>query len=157
MQSPLQQTRIGIEIKLNRPSHMVAIEGFTIVYSVSVSRSMENVNKCIRWIEPNAWIVKCLNRISNLNRAMSNAKPCIFCDIVNGLSPDTCIEYSNDHIVIFKDIRPASDYHYLAVPKNHMQNVRSLTINDKDLSKLCVRNCDFIGRHRIKFCSFTFK
>lgn len=66
---------------------------------------------------------------------MSSLKPCIFCDIVAGKSPETIIEFSNEHIVIFKDIRPASDHHYLAVPKNHMHNVRSLTVNDKDLSK----------------------
>lgn len=69
---------------------------------------------------------------------MSNLKPCIFCDIVAGKSPETIIEFSNEHIVIFRDIRPASDHHYLAVPKNHMQNVRSLTLNDKDLSKLWI-------------------
>lgn len=67
---------------------------------------------------------------------MSTLKPCIFCDIVAGKSPETIIEFTNEHIVIFRDIRPASDHHYLAVPKNHMHNVRSLTVNDKDLSKL---------------------
>lgn len=66
---------------------------------------------------------------------MSNTKACIFCDIVAGKSPETIIEFDNEHIVIFKDIRPASDYHYLAVPKNHMQNVRECTVDDKDLSK----------------------
>lgn len=65
---------------------------------------------------------------------MSVSKSCIFCDIVAGNSPETVIEYSNDNIVIFNDIKPASDYHYLAVPKIHMQNVRSCTLNDKDLS-----------------------
>lgn len=67
---------------------------------------------------------------------MSNTKVCIFCDIVAGKSPDTIIEYTNEHIVIFNDIRPASDHHYLAVPKQHMQNVRACTLNDKELSKL---------------------
>lgn len=65
---------------------------------------------------------------------MSDLKPCIFCDIIAGKNPETAIEFSNESIVIFKDIRPASDYHYLAVPKKHMENVRSLTINDKELS-----------------------
>lgn len=66
---------------------------------------------------------------------MSTVKPCIFCEIVAGKSPETIIEFSNEHIVIFKDIRPASEYHYLAVPKNHMPNVRACTADDKDLSK----------------------
>ncbi|XP_031631744.1 histidine triad nucleotide-binding protein 3-like [Contarinia nasturtii] len=58
---------------------------------------------------------------------------CIFCHIAAGKSDTTLIEYENDNIVIFKDIRPASDFHYLAVPKKHMKNVRSCTLNDKDL------------------------
>lgn len=67
---------------------------------------------------------------------MSAVKACIFCDIVAGKSPDTTIEFSNEDIVIFKDIKPASDHHYLAVPKKHMPNVRGCTINDKDLSMI---------------------
>lgn len=67
---------------------------------------------------------------------MSTVKACIFCDIIAGKSPDTTIEFSNEHIVIFKDIRPASDFHFLAVPKKHMPNVRACTMNDKDLSML---------------------
>lgn len=66
---------------------------------------------------------------------MSDKKMCVFCDIIAGKSPETVIEFSNEHIVIFNDIRPASDYHYLAVPKIHMQNVRACTLDDKDLSK----------------------
>lgn len=69
----------------------------------------------------------------NFDTIMSTVKACIFCDIVAGKSPDTTIEFSNEDIVIFKDIRPASDHHYLAVPKNHMPNVRGCTINEKDL------------------------
>lgn len=65
---------------------------------------------------------------------MSDSKPCIFCDIVAGKSPETVIEYTNENIVIFNDIKPASDYHYLAVPKKHMKNVRSCTEDDRDLS-----------------------
>lgn len=67
---------------------------------------------------------------------MSTVKACIFCDIVAGKSPNTIIEFSNEDIVIFKDIKPASDHHYLAVPKRHMPNVRDCTINEKDLSMI---------------------
>lgn len=61
------------------------------------------------------------------------AQNCEFCKIVNGDSADTNIEFDNERIVIFKDIKPASDYHYLAVPKAHIDDARKLTINDKDL------------------------
>lgn len=66
---------------------------------------------------------------------MANQKPCIFCDIIAGKSPETQIEFENENIVIFKDIKPASDFHYLAVPKIHLEDVRTLTIDHKDLSK----------------------
>lgn len=69
---------------------------------------------------------------------MSEQKPCVFCDIVAGKSPKTVIAFSNENIVIFEDIRPASEHHYLAVPKKHMHNVRSLNAADKDLGELYI-------------------
>lgn len=65
---------------------------------------------------------------------MPGSRSCIFCDIIAGRSSET-IEFSNDNIVIFKDIKPASDFHYLAAPKIHLQNVRSLDASHKDLSE----------------------
>lgn len=92
---------------------------------------------------------------------MSTEKACIFCDIVAGKSPETVIEFSNEHIVIFKDIRPASDYHYLAVPKNHMQNVRACTMNEKDLSMILLlsplfRNLTIFSTNIISFYVILF-
>lgn len=66
---------------------------------------------------------------------MSNSNNCSFCKIASGDSTDTNIEFDNERIVIFRDLKPASDYHYLAVPKVHIEDGRKLTINDKDLSK----------------------
>lgn len=60
---------------------------------------------------------------------------CVFCDIVKGNSPQTIIEFENENILIFKDIRPASDFHYLAVSKKHIPDVRNLNQNDKQLSE----------------------
>lgn len=55
---------------------------------------------------------------------------CIFCDIVDGKSPNTKIEVETDEYVIFKDIRPASTYHYLCVTKRHIESLKALTKND---------------------------
>lgn len=66
---------------------------------------------------------------------MTKEKMCIFCDIIAGKHPQTVIEFQNTNIVIFKDIKPASDYHYLAVPKHHYEHARTLNVNQKDLSK----------------------
>lgn len=38
------------------------------------------------------------------------------------------IDYESETIVIFKDIKPGSDLHYLAIPKVHLKNAKSLTV-----------------------------
>lgn len=60
----------------------------------------------------------------------SKQKECIFCKIVKGEDPNTVIVVETENIVIFKDIRPTSTYHYLAVPKVHIENAKVLTFND---------------------------
>lgn len=62
-------------------------------------------------------------------------KPCIFCKISRKEDPTTVIEYESETIVIFKDIHPASDWHFLAIPKGHIQNAKSLTIDHVPLRK----------------------
>lgn len=58
---------------------------------------------------------------------------CIFCKIVTGADPSASILFQNERICIFKDIRPASEHHLLAVPKHHVDDVRALTAADKPL------------------------
>ncbi|CAD7002848.1 unnamed protein product [Ceratitis capitata] len=55
---------------------------------------------------------------------------CIFCDISSGKQPNTELLFENDEFVIFKDIKPASTYHYLAVPKRHTESLKALTKDD---------------------------
>lgn len=62
-------------------------------------------------------------------------KRCVFCDIVDGKSLDTKIEVETDEYVIFKDIRPASTYHYLCVTKKHIQSLKALSKEDIPLGK----------------------
>uniref|UniRef100_A0A182NH94 Adenosine 5'-monophosphoramidase HINT3 n=1 Tax=Anopheles dirus TaxID=7168 RepID=A0A182NH94_9DIPT len=58
---------------------------------------------------------------------------CVFCKIATGADPATEIVFQNERLCIFKDIRPASDFHYLAIPNQHLENVNSLTSADKPL------------------------
>lgn len=58
---------------------------------------------------------------------------CIFCKIVTGQDPNASIVYENERICIFKDIRPAAEHHLLAVPKYHLDDVRSLTEAERPL------------------------
>ncbi|XP_058060293.1 adenosine 5'-monophosphoramidase HINT3-like [Anopheles bellator] len=56
---------------------------------------------------------------------------CVFCTIAK--DPATEIVFQNERICIFNDIRPSSDFHFLAVPKHHVENVSSLSAADKPL------------------------
>ncbi|CAF4913557.1 unnamed protein product [Pieris macdunnoughi] len=58
--------------------------------------------------------------------------PCIFCNIVNKLE-DTEILYDDDFVCVFRDIKPASKFHILTVPKRHIEDARALTPNDFEL------------------------
>ncbi|XP_055679082.1 adenosine 5'-monophosphoramidase HINT3-like [Lutzomyia longipalpis] len=60
-------------------------------------------------------------------------KNCIFCRIVRKEDSKTVIEYETDTIVIFKDIRPATTFHFLAVPKQHIKNCKDLNLDHKPL------------------------
>lgn len=60
--------------------------------------------------------------------------PCIFCSIVNKLT-DTEILYEDEEICVFRDIKPASRFHILTVPKRHIEDAKSLAPADKELGK----------------------
>lgn len=60
---------------------------------------------------------------------------CLFCKIVNGREPADII-YSDEDVIIFKDIRPKAVYHYLVCPKKHIVNARELTPQHIPLGKI---------------------
>ncbi|KAH8260688.1 hypothetical protein KR038_003428 [Drosophila bunnanda] len=62
--------------------------------------------------------------------ALSN---CIFCNISSGQDSGTVLETESDEFVIFKDIRPASQHHYLAVTKQHFPSLKDLDESHQDL------------------------
>lgn len=61
--------------------------------------------------------------------------PCIFCNIVNKLE-QTDILYEDEDVCVFQDIKPASKFHILVIPKRHIPDVKCLTSADKDLGKI---------------------
>jgi histidine triad (HIT) family protein len=88
----------------------------------------------------------------------TNKRPakCIFCDIVDGKSPTTKMVYENDNILIFHDIKPASDFHYLAIPRVHIDNAKCLTVDHRELGDTYEVTIT-IGRKLIvnpSFCSY---
>lgn len=66
------------------------------------------------------------------SRAMTR---CVFCDIVAGKMPNTTIEVETEEYVIFKDIKPASTFHYLCVTKKHIESLKVMTKEDIPLGK----------------------
>ncbi|KAH8357565.1 hypothetical protein KR200_010364 [Drosophila serrata] len=58
---------------------------------------------------------------------------CIFCNISSGQDSGTVLETETDEFVIFKDIRPASQHHYLAVTKQHFPSLKDLDNSHQDL------------------------
>jgi len=57
---------------------------------------------------------------------------CIFCNIING-ETDTEFVHQNEHLVVFKDIKPAAPVHLLIVPKRHIRGVNDLTDGDREI------------------------
>ena len=55
---------------------------------------------------------------------------CIFCKIING-DFNTEFIYENEYAVVFKDINPKADIHWLVVPKKHVESLNEL--DDEEL------------------------
>jgi diadenosine tetraphosphate (Ap4A) HIT family hydrolase len=76
-----------------------------------------------------------MNILLKVNKKMMELKNCVFCKIANKEGPKTEILFENDRIVIFNDIKPASNHHFLAIPKVHVANPKCLTLDDKELGE----------------------
>ncbi|MFZ3044918.1 MAG: histidine triad nucleotide-binding protein [Desulfatirhabdiaceae bacterium] len=57
---------------------------------------------------------------------------CIFCKIANE-KLQTEILFKNDHLVVFKDIKPHAPVHLLIVPKRHIRSINDMTPEDSQL------------------------
>jgi len=57
---------------------------------------------------------------------------CIFCKIINGEIPSERV-FENENVLAFLDINPKAKVHVLVVPKKHIESVKNLEENDKEL------------------------
>lgn len=57
---------------------------------------------------------------------------CIFCKIIKKEIPSQIV-YENDAVLIFKDINPVAPVHWLAIPKQHIDNVCDPRLLDGNL------------------------
>jgi len=51
-------------------------------------------------------------------------KNCIFCQIIRKEQKAEII-YENKRVIAFKDIHPKAEYHFLIVPKEHIESISS--------------------------------
>ncbi len=67
------------------------------------------------------------------------ATDCLFCKIISGEIPSTEV-YSDEDVYAFRDINPAAPTHILVIPKKHLVDVKSATLDDEALlGKLLLR------------------
>ena len=57
---------------------------------------------------------------------------CLFCKIINKEIPANVV-CENDKVIAFKDINPQAKVHVLIVPKTHIENVKGITDENKDV------------------------
>lgn len=58
---------------------------------------------------------------------------CLFCKIAKKEIPKKVV-YEDDQVFAFDDIHPLAPVHVLIIPKNHIENVNSLSEADKNLA-----------------------
>jgi len=57
---------------------------------------------------------------------------CIFCKISKGEIPSTKV-FESDKVFAFLDINPKAKTHILIVPKKHIESIKTLQSEDKDI------------------------
>ena len=61
---------------------------------------------------------------------------CLFCKIIKGEIPAKKV-YEDDDMVIFCDIDPKAEKHYLCVPKSHFKLLADMTEAQAEMLKKC--------------------
>lgn len=97
---------------------------------------------------------------------MAEEERCLFCKIAQGKDEKTTLVYQDEKFVVFADIHPAAEHHYLVCPRSHICNAKCLTKNDLELVDTLVnigkqvlqeRNADIskarFGFHWPPFCT----
>ncbi len=57
---------------------------------------------------------------------------CLFCQIASGEKPSETV-YTDETLVVFKDIHPKARVHLLIVPKKHIESVQAARDEDEGL------------------------
>lgn len=67
-------------------------------------------------------------------------KNCLFCKIIAGDIPSTCV-YQDEKTYAFRDIAPMAPTHVLVVPKTHCEGMDDVDALDDATLAACLRTC----------------
>ncbi len=69
---------------------------------------------------------------------MNTDPDCLFCKIIAGKLPSDQV-YSDEHVVVFKDINPKARIHLLIVPRDHIISLNELSVRHDGLMAYIMR------------------
>ena len=72
---------------------------------------------------------------------------CLFCKIITGEIPSAQV-YSDEQIVVFKDINPKAAVHLLMVPREHIISLNELETTQDNLIAYMMRTLPIIAKQQ---------
>lgn len=140
---------------------LVSIKSFLLLSEILLSDYQNSKCKVVTSISLTINVFLIISRFwfhQKMTQAPVEKSKCVFCNIANRVE-NTEILYEDEDVCVFRDIKPASDYHILTIPKRHIEDAKSLTPSDKALgefySVICIENA-LVFSKLLKFkCSFA--
>jgi histidine triad (HIT) family protein len=76
----------------------------------------------------------------------SRTMDCIFCKIISGQIPSDIV-FTDDKVVVFRDINPAAPVHLLIVPREHIATLNDITEHSTALIGHMVQVARQLAKH----------
>lgn len=73
---------------------------------------------------------------------------CVFCNIINKISPADLV-YEDGDMIVIRDIRPVAPVHLLVIPRKHISSLNSLEFEDAELAGRLLLTVQKIARQLI--------
>ncbi|MDR1862210.1 MAG: HIT domain-containing protein [Candidatus Ancillula sp.] len=70
---------------------------------------------------------------------------CVFCSIAAGEIPSEVV-YSDDLMLVFKDVNPKADVHLVGIPRQHFSDVAEFSLADSVSCGVFIKKLAEIGR-----------
>jgi histidine triad (HIT) family protein len=75
---------------------------------------------------------------------------CLFCKIIAGDIPADIV-YSDDDMLVFKDIKPVAQHHLLLIPKKHIATLNDINVQDSQLvARMLLKLTDLAAQSEIE-------